>query len=96
MTVGSTERSSGRGGFPTARADPGSPMTFEETNVPTARAGDRLTVRGIHGQPARSGEIREVLGARAHKADSLRWRDGPESIVFPADGASVVRVSGHR
>jgi hypothetical protein len=71
-------------------------MTFEETNVRAARAGDRLTVRGIHGQPARSGEIREVLGRQGHERYRVRWEDGHESIVFPADGVSVVRVSGHR
>ena len=31
----------------------------------TPRVGDLIETRGIHGQPARRGEIIELLGARA-------------------------------
>ena len=56
----------------------------------TARAGDSLEVRGIHGESARHGEIAEVLGQPGHERYRVRWHDGHESIVFPADGVRVI------
>ncbi|MBI5105467.1 MAG: DUF1918 domain-containing protein [Solirubrobacterales bacterium] len=58
-----------------------------------ARVGDRLETRGLHGQAARSGEILEVVGEPGHHRYRVRWDDGHESIVFPADGVSVVRAA---
>jgi hypothetical protein len=54
-----------------------------------ARAGDRLEARGIHGEAPRGGEILEVLGEAGHHRYRVRWDDGHESIVFPADGVNV-------
>ena len=54
------------------------------------RPGDTLEVRGIHGEPARHGEILEVLGEAGHRRFRVRWEDGHESVVYPADGVSVV------
>jgi Domain of unknown function (DUF1918) len=69
------------------------------TNIGTAHAaiGDRLEVRGLHGQPARCGEIVEVLGTAGHPRYRVRWEDGHESIVFPSDGVNVVgrAAAGH-
>ena len=56
-----------------------------------ARVGDRVELRGLHGQPARSGEIVELLGSGGHERYRVRWDEQHESIVYPADGVSVVR-----
>jgi len=55
-----------------------------------ARVGDWLEARGIHGETARRGEILEVLGKPGHQRFRVRWDEHHESIVFPADGVSVV------
>jgi hypothetical protein len=34
----------------------------------TARVGDRIETRGLHGRPARRGEIVELLGGRGPRA----------------------------
>lgn len=54
------------------------------------RVGDRVEVRGVHGQAARCGEIVELLGGEGHARYRVRWDDEHESIVYPADGVSVV------
>jgi hypothetical protein len=56
-----------------------------------ARVGDWLEARGIHGEPARRGQIVEVLGQPGHERYRVRWDEQHESIVFPADGVTVVR-----
>jgi hypothetical protein len=56
-----------------------------------AKVGDWLETRGIHGEPARRGEIVEILGESGHQRYRVRWEDAHESIVFPADGVSVSR-----
>lgn len=56
-----------------------------------ARLGDWLEARGIHGEPARRGEIVEILGGPGHEHFRVRWDEQHESIVYPADGVSVVR-----
>ena len=56
-----------------------------------ARVGDWLETRGIHGQPARRGEILEILGKPGHEHFRVRWDEQHESIVFPADGVNLVR-----
>lgn len=61
-----------------------------------ARPGDWLEARGVHGQPARRGEIVEVLGHPGHEHFRVRWDEEHESLVFPADGVSVIRHSHHR
>lgn len=61
-----------------------------------ARVGDSLEARGIHGEPARHGEIVEVLGESGHERYRVRWEDQHESIVFPADGVTVVRRGAGR
>jgi hypothetical protein len=68
------------------------------TNATTgsAHVGDRLEARALHGQPARCGEIVEVLGEQGHQRYRVRWDDGHESIVFPADGVSVTPADGSR
>jgi Domain of unknown function (DUF1918) len=55
-----------------------------------ASVGDWLEARGIHGEPARRGEILEVIGQPGHKRYRVRWDEQHESIVFPADGVTVI------
>jgi hypothetical protein len=54
------------------------------------RVGDNVEVRGLHGQPARRGEIVELLGGAGHERYLVRWDARHESIIYPADGVSVV------
>jgi hypothetical protein len=55
-----------------------------------AKVGDQLETHGIHGEPAKRGKILEVLGRSGHERYRVRWDDGHESIVFPADGVNVI------
>ena len=64
-------------------------MTTEHSRV-DAQVGDWLEAHGIHGEPARRGEIVEILGQPGHERYRVRWDERHESIVFPADGVSVV------
>jgi hypothetical protein len=55
-----------------------------------ARVGDWLEARGIHGEPARRGEIVEILGEPGHEHYKVHWDEQHESIVYPADGVEVI------
>jgi len=59
-------------------------------NRADARVGDWLEARGIHGEPPRRGQILELLGRPGHEHYRVRWDEQHESIVYPADGVSVV------
>ena len=61
-----------------------------------AHVGDWLEARGLHGGPARRGEVLEVLGAPGHEHYRVRWDEQHESIVYPADGVEVVHARGSR
>lgn len=63
---------------------------------PATRPGDTLQARGIHGESPRSAEILEVLGRPGHERYRVRWEDGHESIVFPADGVSIINHTHQR
>lgn len=55
-----------------------------------AQAGDELTVRGRHqGDEDRHGTILRVDGKNGAPPYLVRWRDGHESVFFPAPGAEV-------
>jgi len=55
-----------------------------------AQAGDELTVRGRHqGDEDRHGTIIRVDGQDGAPPYLVRWRDGHESVFFPAAGAEV-------
>jgi hypothetical protein len=55
-----------------------------------AQAGDELTVRGRHqGDEDRHGVIIRVDGANGAPPYLVRWRDGHESVFFPASGAKI-------
>jgi hypothetical protein len=57
---------------------------------PGTRVGDWLETRGIHGEPAHRGQIVEILGAGGHEHYRVRWDERHESIVYPADGVTVI------
>lgn len=63
-------------------------MTEKHSEV-AAQVGDWLETHGIHGEPARRGEILEVLGTPGHERYRVRWDEQHESIVFPADGVTI-------
>ena len=55
-----------------------------------AEVGDELTVRGRHlGDEDRHGEIIEVQGEDGAPPYLVRWRDGHQSVFFPASGTEV-------
>jgi hypothetical protein len=56
-----------------------------------ARVGDVLEAHGTHGKPSRRGKIVEILGGPGHEHYRVRWDERHESIVYPADGVSIVR-----
>lgn len=64
----------------------------ESANHPRAdaRVGDWLEARGIHGEPTHRGQIVEILGAAGHEHYRVRWDEQHESLVYPADGVTVV------
>ena len=55
-----------------------------------AKVGDELTVRGRHqGDEDRHGTIIRVDGENGAPPYLVRWRDGHESVFFPASGTEV-------
>jgi Domain of unknown function (DUF1918) len=55
-----------------------------------AHAGDTVDAHGSHGKPSRHGEILEVLGHPGHEHYRVRWEDSHESIVYPAEGVTIL------
>lgn len=63
-------------------------MMKKQTN--SWKPGDVLIVEGRSvGDIPREGEILEVLGEQAHPHFSVRWDDGRESILYPADNVTL-------
>ncbi|HEX9039593.1 MAG TPA: DUF1918 domain-containing protein [Trebonia sp.] len=55
-----------------------------------AQVGDELTVRGRHqGDEDRHGTILQVDGEDGAPPYLVRWRDGHETVYFPAADAEV-------
>jgi hypothetical protein len=52
--------------------------------------GDWVEARGVSGQPARRGQIIELLGHEAHEHYRVRWDERHESILYPTDGVLVL------
>jgi len=53
-------------------------------------AGDVIALGGHSaGEPARLGEIREVLGEPDHERYRVLWEDGRESVLYPGHGARL-------
>jgi len=58
-----------------------------------AVVGDEIVVDNMMlGQPARKGEVLEVLGDGDGTHYRVRWDDGHESVFFPASTAHAVHV----
>jgi hypothetical protein len=55
----------------------------------SAHVGDWIEARGLHGQPARRGQIVELLGHDEHEHFRVRWDEQHESILYPADGIVI-------
>lgn len=55
-----------------------------------AHVGDWLEARGVHGQPARIGQIVELVGRDRHERYCVRWDEQHESILYPADGVAII------
>jgi hypothetical protein len=62
----------------------------------TARVGDQIEARGLHGRRTRHGAIVELLGGRGHQRYRVRWDDQHESIVYPTDGVIVTQRATRR
>jgi hypothetical protein len=56
----------------------------------SARVGDLIEARGIHGRAPRRGEIVELLGSGPRPRYRVRWERGEESILYPADGVLII------
>jgi Ala-tRNA(Pro) deacylase len=55
-----------------------------------AARGDLIEVSGRRvGDPARTGEILEVLGSEEHLHFLVRWEDGHESTLYPGEGTTI-------
>ena len=54
-----------------------------------AHVGDWVETRGLHGQPARHGQIVELLGHPGHEHYRVRWDEQHVSILYPADGVII-------
>lgn len=67
------------------------------TNRTEVRRGDVVEVAGHGvGRAGRSGEILEVLGARAHRHYRVRWDDGRVSLYYPGSDAVIRRAQPGR
>ena len=56
--------------------------------------GDVVVVSGRRvGEPARIGEVIEVLGQPDHPHYAVRWDDGHQSILYPGKATSIERQS---
>jgi hypothetical protein len=60
----------------------------------SAHIGDWIETRGLHGQPARRGQIVELLGDQGHEHYRVRWDEQHESILYPADGVIITPQQG--
>jgi hypothetical protein len=55
-----------------------------------ARVGAWVEAHGLPGQPSRYGQIVEILGRSGHEHYRVRWDEMHESILYPADGVTIL------
>ena len=60
-----------------------------------ARVGDAVEVKGLAGRPGKRGQILEVLGAGEHVHFRVRWEDEHESLLFLAEGGTLIHRPAH-
>jgi len=65
-------------------------MAIQQATSRGAHVGDWIEARGVYGQPARRGEIIELIGRAQHERFRVRWDEKHESIVYPADGVVII------
>ena len=65
-------------------------MPLAHTQTDTVEVGDWIKAHGVPGRSGRRGQITEVLGDDRHRRYRVRWDESHESIMYPADGVSVV------
>jgi rRNA processing protein Gar1 len=64
------------------------------TRQAVAEQGDIVRVSGRRvGEPARMGEVLEVIGTADHPHYVVRWEDGHQSILYPGETTSIKRRS---
>lgn len=69
---------------------PAASVRFMNKQTSNWKPGDVLIVEGRRvGDIPREGEILEVLGESAHPHFSVRWDDGHESILYPAENVTL-------
>ncbi|MGZ6670157.1 MAG: DUF1918 domain-containing protein [Solirubrobacteraceae bacterium] len=56
----------------------------------SAHVGDWVEARGLYGQPARRGQIVQLIGGARHERYRVRWDEQHESILYPADGVLLI------
>ena len=60
----------------------------------SGHVGDWIEAHGVHGEPARRGQIVELLGREGHEHYRVRWDEQHESILYPADGVIITAQRG--
>jgi hypothetical protein len=67
------------------------PVATQSQSKPIAKAGDRIVVESERvGQPAREGEILEVVQSAVGPSYEVRWEDGHQSSFRPAAGSARI------
>jgi hypothetical protein len=66
-------------------------MAVKSQSQPIARPGDRIVVESERvGQPARVGEILEVVESSVGPSYEVRWEDGHRTSFRPAAGSARI------
>lgn len=66
-------------------------MAAATASKPVARPGDRIVVESERvGQPAREGEILEIVDSAVGPSYEVRWEDGHTSSFRPAAGSARI------
>ena len=69
-------------------------MAARSESKPIVRPGDRIVVESERvGQPAREGEILEVVDSAVGPSYEVRWDDGHRSSFRPAAGSARIEPS---
>lgn len=75
---------------PAGRRYMGVLMNTIQMQPDSAKVGDWIETRGLHGQTGRRGRVVELIGGDRHRRYRVQWDEQHESIVYPADGVMVL------